>query len=138
MKLTNLIENFSISELVDNCLAKNTRKTKNILIENNFGSEDCILIVRTFLNKLKRILKLCAEFQENKDINLTIASAKPAIFWKDKDITKKQILRWSPNEIKEMIFKINNVELLVKKNFDNSVNLITDFILNQVSNKTNN
>ena len=138
MKLTNLIENFSISELVDNCLANNTRKTKNILIENNFGSEDCILIVRTFLNKLKRILKLCAEFQENKDINLTIASAKPAIFWKDKDITKQQILRWSPNEIKEMIYKINNVELLVKKNFDNSVNLITDFILSQVSNKINN
>ena len=72
MKLTNLIENFSISELVDNCLANNTRKTKNILIENNFGNEDCVLIIRTFLNKLKRILKLCAEFQENKNINLTI------------------------------------------------------------------
>ena len=69
---------------------------------------------------------------------MTIASAKPAIFWKDKDITKQQILRWSPNEIKEMIYKINNVELLVKKNFDNSVNLITDFILSQVYDKTNN
>ena len=138
MKLTNLIENYSISELVDNCLANNIRKTKNILIENNFGNEDCVLIIRTFLSRLKRILKLCTEFQENKDINLTITSAKPAIFWKDKDITKQQILRWSPNEIKEMIYKINNVELLVKKNFDNSVNLITDFILSQVSNKTNN
>ena len=138
MKLTNLIENFSISELVDNCLANNTRKTKNILIENNFGNEDCILIVRTFLNKLKRILKLCAEFQENKDINLTIASAKPAIFWKDKDITKQQILRWSPNEIKEIIYKLNNIELMVKKNFGNSINLITDFILSQISSKTSN
>ena len=138
MKLTNLIENFSISELVDNCLANNFRKTKNILIENNFGNEDCVLIIRTFLNKLKRILKLCAEFKENNDINLTIASAKPAIFWKDKDITKQQILRWSPNEIKEIIYKINNIELMVKKNFGNSVNLITDFILSQVSNKTSN
>ena len=138
MKLTNLIENYRISELVDNCLANNTRKTKNILIENNFGNEDCILIVRTFLNKLKRILKLCAEFQENKDINLTIASAKPAIFWKDKDITKQQILRWSPNEIKEIIYKLNNIELMVKKNFGNSINLITDFILSQISSKTSN
>jgi len=138
MKLTNLIENYSISELVDNCLANNIRKTKNILIENNFGNEDCVLIIRTFLSRLKRILKLCTEFQENKDINLTIASAKPAVFWKDKDITKQQILRWSPNEIKEIIYKINNVELLAKKNFDNSVNLITDFILSQVYDKTNN
>ena len=138
MKLTNLIENFSISELVDNCLANNIRKTRNILIENNFGNEDCILIIRTFLNKLKRILKLCTEFEGNKDINLTIASAKPAIFWKDKDITKQQILRWSPNEIKEIIYKLNNIELMVKKNFGNSINLITDFILSQVSNKTSN
>ena len=138
MKLTNLIENFSISELVDNCLANNTRKTKNILIENNFGNEDCVLIIRTFLNKLKRILKLCAEFQKNKDLNLTIASAKPAIFWKDKDITKQQILRWSPNEIREIIYKLNNIELMVKKNFGNSINLITDFILSQISSKTNN
>ena len=138
MKLTNLIENFSISELVDNCLANNIRKTKNILIENNYGNEDCVLIIRTFLNKLKRILKLCAEFHENKDLNLTIASAKPPIFWKDKDITKQQILRWSPNEIKETIYKLNNIELMVKKNFGNSINLITDFILSQVSNKTSN
>ena len=138
MKLTNLIENFSISELVDNCLANNIRKTKNILIENNFNNEDCVLIIRTFLNKLKRILKLCAEFQKNNDINLTIASAKPAIFWKDKDITKQQVLRWSPNDIKETIYKLNNIELMVKKNFSNSMNLITDFILSQVSNKTSN
>ena len=138
MKLTNLIENYSISELVDNCLANNIHKTNNILIENNFGNEDCILIIRTFLSKLKRILKLCTEFQENKDINLTIASAKPAIFWKDKNITKQQILRWSPNEIKKTIYKLNNVELIVKKNFGNSVNLITDFILSQASNKTSN
>tara|TARA_A100001011_G_scaffold52168_1_gene50275 strand:+ start:785 stop:1777 length:993 start_codon:yes stop_codon:yes gene_type:complete len=138
MRLTNLIENFSISELVDNCLANNIRKTRNILIENNFGDEDCVIIIRTFLNKLKRLLKLCNEFQENKNINLTIESAKPAIFWKDKDITKQQILRWSPNKIKEIIYKLNNIELMVKKNFSNSMNLITDFILNQVSNKTSN
>ena len=138
MKLTNLIENFSISELVDNCLAKNARKTKNILIENNFNNEDCVLIIRTFLSKLKRILKLSTEFHENKDINLTIATAKPPIFWKDKDITKQQILRWSPNKIKEIIYILNNVELMVKKNFGNSVNLISDFILSQVSSKTNN
>ena len=138
MKLTNLIENYSISELVDNCLANNIRKTKNILIENNFSSEDSILIIRTFLNKLKRNLKLCTEFERNNDINLTISSAKPAIFWKDKDITKQQILKWSPKKIKEVIYKLNNVELMIKKNFGNSVNLIIDFILNQVSSKTNN
>ena len=137
-KLTNLIENHSISELVDSCLAKNKRKTINILIENNFSNEDCILITRIFLNKLKKILKLSTEYEKNKDLDLTISSAKPPIFWKEKEITKQQILNWKPENIKKLLYKINNIELLIKKNYDNSINLTTDFILNQTSIKTNN
>ena len=137
-KLTNLIENHSISELVDNCLARNKSKTVNILVENNFSNEDCILITRIFLNKLKKILKLSIEYKKNKDLNLTISLAKPPIFWKEKEITKQQILNWSPNKIKKLLYKINNIELSIKRNYDNSINLITDFILDQTSINSNN
>ena len=135
-KLTNLIENHSISELIDNCLAKNKNKTINILVENNFGSEDCIIITRVFLNKLKKILNLCEEFKKNNNIDLTITTAKPPIFWKEKEITKKQVLSWTPKKIKETLYEINNIELSIKENYDNSINLITDFILNLVSKKS--
>ncbi|MDB9717861.1 DNA polymerase III subunit delta [Candidatus Pelagibacter sp.] len=137
-KLTNLIENHGISELIDNCLAKNKKKIVNILNENNFNNDDCILIARTFLNKAKKILKLSSEFQNNKNIDLTISSAKPPIFWKDKEITKQQIYKWTPENIKQLIYKLSEIELLIKKNINNSINLITDFILNQASSNTNN
>ena len=133
IKLTNLIENHSISELVDNCLAKNKRKIINILNESNFNNEDCIMITRSFLLKSKKLLKLCSEFKSNKNIDLTISSAKPPIFWKDKEITKQQIYKWTPENIKKLIYRLNEIELLVKKNINNSINLITDFILNQSS-----
>lgn len=137
IKLTNLIENHSISELVDNCLAKNKQKIINILNESNFNNEDCIMITRSFLLKSKKILKLCSEFKSNKNIDLTISSAKPPIFWKDKEITKQQIYKWTPEKIKELIYRLNEIELLVKKNINNSINLITDFILDQSSSNTN-
>ena len=137
-KLINLIENYDISELVDNCLAKNERKIINILNENNFNKEDCILITRTFLNKSKKILELSTSFKANKNIELTISSAKPPIFWKDKEITKQQIYKWSPENIKKLIYKLNELELQIKKNINNSINLITDFILEQSSPRTNN
>ena len=137
IKLTNLIENHSISELVDNCLAKNEKKIINILNENNFGNEDCIMITRSFLLKSKKILKLSNEFQSNKNIDLTISSAKPPIFWKDKEITKQQIYKWTPENIKKLIYRLNEIELLMKKNINNSINLITDFILDQSSSNTN-
>tara|TARA_S200000501_G_scaffold320170_1_gene314877 strand:- start:86 stop:1078 length:993 start_codon:yes stop_codon:yes gene_type:complete len=137
IKLTNLIENHSISDLIDNCLAKNKKKIINILNENNFGNEDCIIITRTFLLKSKKILKLCSEFKSNKNIDLTISSAKPPIFWKDKEIIKQQIYKWTPENIKKLIYKLNEIELLIKKNINNSINLITDFILDQSSSNTN-
>ena len=138
MKITNLIENHSVSELVDNCLAKNNKKIINILNENNFNNEDCMLITRSLLNKSKRMLQLVKEFENNKNIELTISSAKPAIFWKDKEITKQQIKYWRPENIKDLIYKLTDIELLIKKNVNNSINLITDFILEQSSIKSNN
>ena len=137
-KLTNIIENHSISELIDNCLAKNKKKIMDILNENNFNNDDCVLILRTFLNKSKKILKLTSEFKKNKNIELTISSAKPPIFWKDKEITKRQIYMWSPESVKNLIYQINEIELLVKKNVNNSVNLIADFILDKTNSKTSN
>ena len=136
-KIINLTENHSITELVDNCLAKNQRRTVNILNENNFVNEDCIIIIRIFLNKAKKILTLAAELNKGKDINSVISSARPPIFWKDKDITKKQILKWSPEKMRLLIYKLNDLELLIKTNINNSVNLLTDFILDQ-SSETNN
>jgi len=138
VQLTNLIENHSISELVDNCLTKNKKKIISILNENNFNNEDCIIISRLFLNKSKKLLQLSTEFKKNKNIELTISTAKPPIFWKDKEITKKQINQWEPENIKELIYKLSEIELLIKKNINNSINLITDFILEQSALKTNN
>ena len=132
-KLVNLSENYDIAELVDSCLAKNKKKIINILNENNFSNEDSIVISRTFLNKSKKILKLSLEYDKNKNIDVTISNAKPPIFWKEKNITKIQIQKWNPESIRLLIYKLSEIELKIKKNLNNSLNLITDFILEQSS-----
>ena len=129
LKLINSKENYELSELIDNCLAKNKNRTINILNENNYNSEDCILILRTFLSKAKRILKLAVNLEQNQNINETINSAKPPIFWKDKEIIKAQLNKWESKKIKELIRNINDIELEIKKNYNNSILIITNFIL---------
>jgi len=136
-KLINLSENHSISELIDNCLAQNKKKIIGILNENNFSNEDCIMITRSFLIKAKKLLTLSILFESNKNIDLTISSAKPPIFWKEKEITKQQIYKWKPKNIKKLIYELNETELQIKKNINNSINLITDFILSQSSSEAN-
>ena len=136
-KLINLSENHSISELIDNCLAKNNKKIINILNENNFSNDDCIMIARSFLIKAKKLLSLSRTFENNKNIDLTISSAKPPIFWKEKEITKQQIYKWKSKNIKKLIYELSETELQIKKNINNSINLITDFILSKSSSETN-
>ena len=133
LKLTNLAENYSVNELIDNCLAKNRNKTLGILSENNYSSEDCIIIIRTMLSKSKRLLKLFKEMKGSNNIDSAILSIKPPIFWKDKQIVKDQINNWSYKNIELLIFRINELELLIKKNSSISLIILSDFILEQAS-----
>ena len=137
LRITNLAENYNVSELIDSCLAKNKKKTINILNENNYSLEDCILVVRTFLIKAKRLLKLSEAITSEKSIDNAISSFRPPIFWKDKEIIKLQIKNWSYNNIKILIYKINETELLVKKNSASSINILSNFIIEQVTASSN-
>ncbi len=134
LKLTNLSENYNVSELADSCLAKNLKKTTKIINENNFSIDDCILITRTLLMKAKRLLNLLKKIKNNEEINQVITNFKPPIFWKDKEIVKTQILNWSLTNLEDMIFNINETELLIKKNSSNSLNILSDFIISHSKN----
>ena len=136
-KLINLSENYSISELINNCLAKNKKKIISILNENNFNNEDCIMIIRSFIMKAKKLLVLSKTYETNKNIDLTISSAKPPIFWNEKEIVKQQIQKWNPHNIKKLIFTLSETELKIKKNVNLSINLIIDLLLLQSTSATN-
>jgi DNA polymerase III subunit delta len=137
IKLTNLADNYSASELVDHSLAKNTRKTLTILSENNYSDEDNIIIIRTLLAKLKRLVKIYELVDEKNNIEQAISVCKPPIFWKDKPLVTQQIQSWNKNLLKDLIYRTNEIELLVKKNSVLAKNILADFIINN-SKKTNN
>ena len=130
-KLSNLNEKNNMSELVDVCLAKNDKKLLKIINENNFSKEDTISIIRTFLSKAKRLQNLNQEIQLNPNVDNVISSYKPPIFWKDKDLVKQQISNYSKENIKTLLEKITKTELLIKKNYNSSINILLDFIINQ-------
>ena len=131
LKLTNLAENYSFSELADSCLSRNKRKTINMINENNYSSEDCIGIIRIFLIKAKRILHLKKMNEINNNIEKTISDFKPPIFWKDKNVVIEQLKSWSIASIENFIYKTNELELSIKKNTNLSVIILKDFILSQ-------
>ena len=74
---------------------------------------------------------------KNKNIDAVISRYKPPIFWKEKEIVKLQLNNWSTNSVENLIYETNEIELLVKKNSANSINILSDFIINK-SIKVNN
>ena len=137
LKLTNLSENFSINELVNNCLARNSKKTVKIINENIFSFEDSIIIIRSLLNSSNRLISLIKKKGDIKNIDQIISNHRPPIFWKDKDIIKKQMLSWTDKSIQNLIFKINQIELVIKKNSNNALKIVFDFLIEQSSSSNN-
>ena len=129
-KLTNLSENYSVNILADSYLSKNKKSLFKILNENNYSNEDCILILRSILSKSKKLLNLIEKYNETQNLENVISTAKPPIFWKDKDNVKKQIVSWKIDELKNKIYEINDIETIIKINSKNSLNLLSNFIVN--------
>ena len=78
---------------------------------------------------MKRLLKLQEEFKSNQSIDSVVNSYKPSIFWKEKEIVKRQMKILSYDKIFKLIIGANKIEYLIKKNPTISINIITDFIL---------
>ena len=75
-------------------------------------------------------MKIRNEIDNNTNIDQVISSFKPPIFWKERNIVKKQAQSWSTNEVKEIIYRINDLEALVKRNSSNSMLFVYNFVSN--------
>ena len=129
IKLTNLADNYSASELVDYSLAKNTRKTITILSENNYSDEDNIIIIRTLLVKLKRLIKIYDLVDEKNNIDQAVSSFKPPVFWKDKPLITQQMKFWKKDKLRNLVYESNKIEFLIKKNSSIAKIILSDFII---------
>ena len=88
-----------------------------------------ILLLRILSNKVQRLLNIKKQEEKSNSIEDIINTSKPAIFWKDKPIVKKQLLIWNLNDLKKIISEINNTEYLCKKNSQISKAIFFNFFL---------
>ena len=136
-KLINMHENENFFGLIDFCLAKKHNKVTKIINNNTFSKNDSIILIRSFLSRLKRLLELKKLLLKVKNIEDTIKLFKPTIFWKDKEIVNIQMKIWSTENIYVLIEKLNILEINFKKNNELSNNIIFDLILNTSKNFNN-
>ncbi len=130
MKLINVYDDENFFELIDHCLIKNHKKVSSIINSHTFSKSDSIILIRSFLSRLKRLIALKSLQVKTGNIRETVDTFKPSIFWKDKEIVQKQVEIWEVDAILELLDKINRVEISYKKNSNLSNNLVFDLLLN--------
>ena len=93
------------------------------------NSSNQILLLRILSNKVQRLLNIKNQAKNSYNLENLINFSKPAIFWKEKPLIKKQLSIWSLAELKKIISGVNNTEFLCKKNPQTSKIIFFDFFL---------
>ena len=114
--LINFSGDYKSDLLVNECLCGNIFQYKKILSELYVNTINQIFLLRILSNKIYRLVKIKEQENESNNLDNLINASKPAIFWKEKPLVKKQLSVWNLKDLKKMIVDINNTELLCKKN----------------------
>ena len=102
--------------LINECLCGNIFQYKKILSEFYTNTMNQMYLLRILSNKIQRLLNIKNMESDYPNLDGLLGAAKPPIFWKDKEIVKKQLKIWNVNNLKKIVLEINNTELLCKKN----------------------
>ena len=137
ISLINFSGDYKSDIFINECLCGNINQYKKIISEFYVNTINQILLLRILSNKIQRLLKIKAEESKSNNVVNLINNVKPAIFWQEKPLVKKQLSIWSLNDLKKIIGEINDIELLCKKNPNISKIIFFNFF-SEICKKANN
>jgi len=114
--LINFSGDYKSDNFINECLSGNLMQYKKIFNEFYTNTINQIFFLRMLTNKISRLLALKEEQDKHKNLENLIDNSRPPIFWKEKPIIKKQLSIWNLEDLKEIVYEINNIEFLCKKN----------------------
>ena len=127
--LINFSGDYKSDILVNECLCGNIPQYKKIISELYINTVNQILLLRILGNKVQRLLNIKKQEDKSNNTEDLINTSKPAIFWKEKPMVKKQLSIWNLNDLKKIISEINNTEHLCKKNPHISSSILLNFFM---------
>jgi DNA polymerase III subunit delta len=120
-------------EIINFCLLgdkKNINKTLVNIYAQGINFNEILSVLKYKVNKLIEILE---SNTNNTNIGQLVDAYKPPIFWKEKNIVKEQLKRWSKLELDRLMDIIFETETSCKKNYEISTTILQQFIVSTSS-----
>jgi DNA polymerase-3 subunit delta len=130
-KLKSLLDikiNNDFHVLKNEALSGDKIKTNKLLSDTVMEAEKNIFYL-TIINQSLMKLSETSKIAEQSSIDEAINVVKPPIFWKEKPIFKKQLLKWNSNKIKKIQNVTYNLEVEIKSNAQINKNILIKKLL---------
>jgi len=116
LEILNIKNNNSFNEMRDNTLAGEKKKINKLLAETEFLNEDSFVYLNNINYRLTRLLEVRKNNKNIENYEQIVDLLKPPIFWKDKAMFIRQLIKWDIKKLNIAILKIGETEFLMKRN----------------------
>lgn len=114
--------------LKNEALSGDRNKTNKLLSDTVIETEKNIFYL-TIINQSLMKLNETSKIAEQSSIDEAINVVKPPIFWKEKPIFKKQLLKWNSKKLKKIQNVTYNLEIEIKSNAQINKNILIKKLL---------
>ena len=133
----NIKNDSGFDELRDKALMGEKTQINKLLSETEILNEEAFFYLSNLNYRILRLHEIMKITDGENNYEETIDRLKPPVFWKDRPIIIRQLKKWSKSKLEEILIKIGETEILMKKNsyIRNDI-IIKDLILRLVNKAT--
>jgi len=122
-------------EIINFCLLGDKQNINKVLSNIYIQGINFNEILAALKYKVDKLIEISVSNTSNLNVNQLVENYKPPIFWKEKNMVKEQLRRWTNGELNKLMEIIYDTEINCKKNYEISNTILQQFIVS-TSNKS--
>ena len=116
-------------EIINFCLLGDKKNINRVLGNIYLQGINFNEILSALKYKTNKLIEILESNNNNTGLSQLVDNYKPPIFWKEKNMVKEQLKRWTKSELCKLMDIIYEIEISCKKNYETSSTILQNFIV---------
>ena len=131
LEILNIKNDSTFDQIRDRALLGDKTKVNQLLSQTEILNDESFFYLHNLNYRVTRLYEIIKISENQNNYEQTVNGMKPPIFWKDKPLVMQQLKRWNQKKLEEVLVKIGETEILMKKNsYLKNETVIKDLVIN--------